>query len=170
MKTWHKRTLAGTTAALILGGAILGAAYASPDEDDHYEYYGPGMMMGAPMGRGPAVMLQKLDLDGDGRVTREEALRARSQELEKYDTDGDGQLTVQEYERLWLDYARPMMVRRFQMHDTDADGRITKEEYGAKVDRMFWRLDRNGDGVIDPAEVRRMTKMRPKSGRYWDDD
>ncbi len=174
MKTWQKLTTAGAMIALLGGTALIGGAYASSSRDD--DHYGMTMMMGGPdrMGRGPGAMLQKLDLDGDGRVTREEAYRALGQELEKYDADGDGQLTVQEYERLWLDYARPMMVRRFQMHDADADGRVTREEYGAKVDRMFWRMDRDGDGVIEPGEMRRMerkwNKERYEYRRYRDGD
>ncbi|HFA59522.1 MAG TPA: hypothetical protein ENJ83_02415 [Rhodospirillales bacterium] len=176
MKAWQKWTLTGA-AALLVGGAILtGGAYADPDHD---EGYGRGGMMGRMMGRmgmmgdgmgamgrgGPAAMLRSFDLDGDGRVTRDEALRARTEQLGKYDTDGDGKLSLQEYEQAWLDSTRPMMVRRFQMHDSDADGRVTREEFGAVVDRMFWRFDRNGDGAIERKEMRRMMKHR----RYDDD-
>jgi len=176
MKTWKKLTVAGAAAALIGGTALVGGAYADPSWDD--DHYGMGftMMMGGkgPMWRGgPGGMLQKLDLDGDGKITRKEALEARAKELEKYDTNGDGKLTVKEYEQLWLDYTRPMMVRRFQMHDTDADGQVTREEFGAVVERMFWRMDRNGDGVIEPAEMRRMgkgKKERHEYRRYRGDD
>jgi len=184
MKTWKKLTIAGAAAALIGGTALVGGAYADPSSDDDHDGMGFTRMMGGmgpmmmggmgPMGRaGPRGMLQKLDLDGDGKITRKEALEAPAKELEKYDTDGDGKLTVGEYEQAWLDYSRPMMVRRFQMHDTDADGRVTAEEFGAVVERMFWRMDRNGDGVIEPAEMRRMGKGRKERHeyrRYRDDD
>ncbi len=171
-RNWKTLTIAGATAALIGGGTLIGGAYADPSRDD--DHYGMGYGMGMKMMGGPARMghglaggwLQKFDLDGDGRITREEALQARARELEMYDANGDGRLTVKEFERAWLDYTRPMMVRRFQMHDTDADGQVTGEEYGAVVDRLFWRLDRNGDGVIEPAEMRRMKKDR----RHRDDD
>ncbi len=172
MRSLKKLTVAGATAVLLGAATLGGGAYAhsGSDEAHHGTGMGMGMMPGrmgmgmgmmpgriGPMGRGgPAAMLQKLDLDGDGKVTREEALEARAKELEKYDTNGDGKLTVKEYEQIWLDYTRPMMVRRFQMHDTDADGRVTREEFGAIVDRMFWRMDRNGDGVIARDEMRGM--------------
>ncbi len=175
MKTWKKLTVAGAAVALVGGAVLVGGAYADSSWDD--DYYGMGfMMMGgkdAMRHGGPGTMLRKFDLDGDGRITREEALQSRADELAKYDADGDGRLSVREYERLWLDYTRPMLVRRFQMHDTDADGQVTREEFGAIVDRMFWRMDRNGDGVIGPAEMRRAAKWKKERyeyRRYRDDD
>lgn len=37
--------------------------------------------------------------------------------------------------------------------DTDKDGQITREESAAARERMFKRLDKNGDGAVDEAEI-----------------
>ncbi len=119
---------------------------------------GGGMgMMGGRMGMmapGPFRMFERFDLDGDGKVTRQEAEKVRAEQLSKFDGNGDGALSLEEYQRLWLDMMRPLMVRRFQMHDRDGDGRVTGQEFGDPIKAMFWRMDANGDGVIERDELR----------------
>lgn len=84
--------------------------------------YGPG-----PKGR----FLDRLDTNGDGKITRAEfdqAHKARIQEhFKKLDADDDGKITLAEFEKARL-------------------------AWGA---RGFARMDRNGDGVIEPEEMHR---------------
>jgi Ca2+-binding EF-hand superfamily protein len=37
--------------------------------------------------------------------------------------------------------------------DTDKDGKVTKAEFTAAEDKIFQKLDANGDGVITPDEM-----------------
>lgn len=46
--------------------------------------------------------------------------------------------------------------QRFKLMDTDRDGRISREEYQAYLAQQFVLADADGDGVLDPAELRAM--------------
>ncbi len=162
------RMVAGTS--LLAAALTLGAQVATADPDHRgAEMHGPGMMgMGMAM-HGPGMMglFETFDLNHDGKVTRKEAERFRRKRFEKFDANGDGRLDLSEYEKLWLEAMRTRMVRRFQAHDTDGDAKVTLEEFLRPTERMFWRLDRDGDGVITRAEIgRRWMRLR----KHDDDD
>jgi Ca2+-binding EF-hand superfamily protein len=80
--------------------------------------------------------------------------RFRTQLFERLDADKDGRITKAEY-----DAAR---AAEFKTADKDGDGFLSKEEFaahgdqrrGAFVDRMFARLDKNGDGRLTADELR----------------
>ena len=63
------------------------------------------------------------------------------------------QLSLAEFKALWADTMDREIVRAFQQLDPDGDAQVTLDEYSARFDRMFANLDRNGDGVIDKAEL-----------------
>lgn len=104
-----KRTLI-TGLALAAATAFAGMAHAEKPASE-----------GKPHGR-PGI--EKIDLDKDGKVTREEFEAAGRERAEK----------------------------AFAKLDANGDGTITKEEFlAAKPDRQakaFERFDRNGDGVL----------------------
>lgn len=70
------------------------------------------------------------------------------------DADGDGVVTAAELNGASGGRAAPMLARL----DADADGKVTRAEMAAGAQRMFERMDANGDGVISPDE-------RPGFGR-----
>jgi hypothetical protein len=41
----------------------------------------------------------------------------------------------------------------FERSDKDGDGFVTKEEFAAGRDQMFTRIDANGDGILEQAEL-----------------
>lgn len=132
----------------------------------------------------PAERFAAADADGDGKLTLDEmkaAAAARMAEhgkdgdmsgrhadrMEKFfaaaDKDGDGALTQDE-----MQGARENMKTRMGNHegkhgdrggrfgriDTDGDGQVTKAEFAVGSEKMFERLDANGDGKIEPGEGR----------------
>ncbi|RZJ18831.1 MAG: signal transduction protein [Brevundimonas sp.] len=70
------------------------------------------------------------------------------------DADGDGVVTAEELNGASGGRAAPMLARL----DADGDGKVTRAEMAAGAQRIFERMDTNGDGVISPDE-------RPSFGR-----
>lgn len=107
-------------------------------------------------GPGSLMIIETFDIDKDGKVTQAEIDQTRKDQLAKYDSNHDGVLSLEEYQALWLDAMRRMMVRQFQANDADGDGRITVEEFTARFDDLVRDRDRdrNGDGVLTADELR----------------
>jgi hypothetical protein len=117
--------------ALILIGAFACAATLAtaqdqgkpnrPDRPDRGE-------KGPPGGRGerpvPPEILEKFDLDKDGKLSPEERKAAREAREKEFDKDGDGKLNEQEREAM-RDANRAKMLERF---DKDGDGKLSEEE------------------------------------------
>lgn len=53
------------------------------------------------------------------------------------------------------------LLERLRAADADGDGRVTKAEVPARLARRFARFDRNGDGVLDAAELRDTSAPKP---------
>jgi Ca2+-binding EF-hand superfamily protein len=155
MKTATKITL-GLLALAGAGAAVTASADASGWRD-HGRRGGPG---------GPE-MLQMLDTNDDGAVTREEAAAAQAGWLARFDADGDGSLSLTEFEGLFAELARPRMVDGFQRLDDDGDGKVTAAEMAQPFDRMARRMDRDDDGDIDEDDFARRRDDRPNDRRGW---
>ena len=105
-------------------------------------------------GPGGLMIIETFDIDKDGKVTQAEIDQTRKDQFAKYDSNHDGVLSLEEYQALWLDAMRRMMVRQFQANDADGDARITVEEFTARFDDLVRDRDRNGDGVLTVDELR----------------
>lgn len=130
-------------------------------------------------------MFTFLDQDADGRLTPTEIVRPMKdrqnwkaeRRIKRFDKNGDGRVTRQEV----LDHVKA----RFAQHDLDGDGKITKDDLPPKMGKGKWRdrvkgwfgkghldrvekranrrfdkMDANGDGVVDKAEVLERTTSR----------
>lgn len=100
-------------------------------------------------------MMERFDVNEDGKLTQEEVNEARKALLTKFDADKDGKLNLSEFEQLWMDYMRQRMVRGFQRIDRDGDTAITLDEYLKPFSKIVERLDRNDDGVFDKQDRRK---------------
>ena len=109
-------------------------------------------------------MIDRFDVDGDGRVTQEEVDRYRSDRLSQFDTDDDRQLTIEEYAALWADAMRERMVRRFQSHDRDGDGLVTVDEFSERTRDMVRARDRNSDDALSGDDFMRPWVEAPMGG------
>lgn len=113
-----------------------------------------------------ARLVERFDVDGDGKLTQAEVDEARKALLAKHDGDSDGKLTLAEFQNLWLDVMQLRVVRGFQRIDRDGDAAITQDEFLKPFSKVVERMDRNDDGALDK-EDRRYRKHRRHHG---DDD
>jgi hypothetical protein len=93
---------------------------------------------------------QEIDADADGSVTEAEVEAFRGAQLAAADTDGDGAVSLDEFATVYFVRVRPQMVDAFQGFDDDGDGSVTSAELEARLADVVSRLDRNGDGVVNP--------------------
>ena len=119
-----------------------------------------------------ATFIREQDLDGDGKVSKEEFQRGRDAEFARMDRNKDGVLSHDEYvgdyrERLERELLeRPQVEReeertrqlrqadvRFKVLDSDHSGGITTAEFAATGWAMFQRHDTNHDGWVSMADV-----------------
>lgn len=118
---------------------------------------------GGPGGRGGPNLVERFDTNGDGSISQAEIAAVKQAKIAEFDTNGDGSLSLAEYEALWLDRNRERLVDSFQRTDADGNAIITLDEFGFPTDRLFARLDRDGDGVIGEDELR--PRRRGPGGR-----
>lgn len=128
-----------------------------------------------PPPRGNPMM--RADANGDGVVTRAEAIAEADQRFAMMDTNRDGQFSADE-----MQAARGMMRERMEARggadrvpaprgaehapgmgrhaDPDGSGTISKAEWEARAGTRFDRMDANRDGTLDSAELAAMPGMR----------
>jgi len=110
--------------------------------------HGFGFGPGGGMARGERLF-ERFDLDSDGVITEEEIKEGREAHFAAADTNGDGEISLEEFKVQFLDRSQDFMVRGFQFLDKDGDGNVTKEEADLAANRLFGRLDRDGNGVLE---------------------
>lgn len=153
---------------VVLSGAVLAASLSFPALADK----GPGLF-------------QRADKDGDGFVTKLEFSDSRDVMFQAVDANKDGVLTQDELEKAreaWRqkmgkpaqeqsgDQAqqKPAKERhgRFMKRiDTNEDGQITAAEFAAAGEKMFARLDDNGDGRIAQEELPKRKHQHKQDGQ-----
>lgn len=115
-------------------------------------------------GAGPAALagalFQRLDADGDGRVTQSEMTEARRAGFARADANGDGVLSAseiaarQERARRFARIADDGATGRLARLDADGDGALSFEEFDADTP-LFRLIDVDEDGAVSRAEFDR---------------
>lgn len=168
-------TMKRKTLALTVGGAALLATMGATGVvlADGNRHGGPyGAMGGGMIG----AILDHADADGDGALSRDEIEAFRDSRFLAMDTDGDTALTPAELSdgmralmfdamdtdgsdtldrKEFLAHAdtRRLGGKRFHRMDGDGDGRIDQAEMATMTERMLARMDKNGDGTLDADEL-----------------
>lgn len=155
-------------AAALGGTALAGTAYAAHDQ----------AATPARHHHGHGDMFAKLDANGDGVITRAEAIAAADADFAKNDTNGNGQITRDEVKAQrqamrakWqakagadqsADAAGAGKAGRHHMRhggmamkglDANKDGVVTKAEAEAAATARFDAADTNHDGKLDQTEI-----------------
>ena len=109
-----------TGAVLML--ALTGAACSKPaaNGDQATDQAGAG-------GGGHGGGFQRMDANGDGKVSLDEFVQGRRAQFKRLDTNGDGKLSMDEIQAS----GRDRMIERLKALDTDHDGFLTPDEYRA---------------------------------------
>lgn len=130
-----------------------------------------------PMDSSPAEMVKRADADGDGKVSRDEFIKARTTALEqafaRMDTDGDGKLDEKEVEA-GAAQARamgPAGLGGFRRPDADRPqrpGGDRPQRPGAMAEQGFDRMDADGDGKLSKEEfatgMKRLRELMQQGG------
>lgn len=118
----------------------------------------------------PRRGMSMMDKDQNGTVDKAEFDAALAARFAATDKNNDG-ITMEEYEaKATADRAErearraerqaenadrnaekmaERMKKRFESMDANSDGKISSDEYKASTDKMFERMDRNGDGILN---------------------
>lgn len=148
-----QRALPFAVAALV---AAAGTAFAQPPTQPPE---------GAPVSPADAF-IQQLDTDGDGKVSRAEALAPQTERFKEVDTDGDGFITAEEASVSFNAQVPAEMLEAMKERgmpdpgetfisnlDTDGDGKVSPSEFEQPTIDAFTRMDADGDGYATREEA-----------------
>ena len=107
-------------------------------------------------GHGRLMMnaLSEADANGDRELTQDEVDQFIAGQLTRADADTDGAVSLDEFQVIYLERTRPLMVDAFQALDEDGDGTVTSGELSDRFGTVVERMDRNGDGVLSTDDRR----------------
>lgn len=127
---------------------------------------------------------QKMDKNGDGKITTEEVTALSDEHFNRLDTNGDGVVTREEseaaHQKMREEFAKRHAEKKqkrapegkekrerthrgpaqgprgdfFAKLDKDGDGKITREESRQAALERFQKFDLNQDGVVTKEEMR----------------
>jgi len=137
----------------------------------------PNPMIAADDQRQATIRFQAMDTNGDGIITRDE-WRGSPRSFTVHDWNGDGRLSGNEVRigATWPNRAggppedfNDWSQARFTWLDANRDNRVTRAEW--RYDREdFFRVDRNGDGVITWREFQVGAEDDDRGDRFDDLD
>ena len=125
----------------------LPAAFAGPDGDKHFKM---------------------MDTDGDGKISRAEHAAVAKQMFDQCDANHDGIVTAAEMDAATARKGETpakddkTAAEKIQMIDQNGDGQLTTAEHAAGSEKMFAKMDKDGDGFLSKAECNDGLKMMKK--------
>ncbi|WP_068081489.1 hypothetical protein [Polycladidibacter stylochi] len=131
MKTLKVAGHSAALIALLLTGVT--AANAKP-------FWG-GQKNGASA-RPQSQMMQQMDLNKDGLVTKSEAAEAQAKLFAQMDKDNNSEITLAEFKASPMHNKAPRLVRTFQRLDLDGNGKITEAEAIKVMNSISYGMER----------------------------
>ena len=116
--------------------------------------------------RGMLINFTDLDLNGDGLITLDEVREQRDARFAAADADGDGLLSADELTAQSAERAAERVAKMIAQFDENDDGMLSVTELPKprggqdRAERIFERLDADGDGAITEAEFAELPNMR----------
>jgi hypothetical protein len=98
--------------------------------------------------------MMQYDANKDGQISKDEVPEFMKNFFDSMDADGDGNITAEEIAarggggRGGAGGGMDMM-----QHDANKDGKVSKDEAPEFMKSFFDRMDGNGDGELDEAEI-----------------
>ena len=122
-------------------------------------------------------VMRALDTNGDGTLSATEISSALTA-LATLDTDGDGAITPQELmpkrgrggAGSQAEGGNMRRVNQMMKRDANGDGTLSVDEVSDGFAKRFDKVDTNGDGVIDRAELEAMPSRQKKKEKPLDKD
>ncbi len=121
------------------------------------------------------MLMKRMDSDGDGLVSREEAPERLGERFAQLDKNNDGNLDAEELKRMAGRQGRPGAsgglggpggmertfdpAQLFQRMDKDQNGTLGKDELPERMQQRFAELDLDGNGELDRDELAKMQEM-----------
>ena len=154
----------GSAFAATLGTAPIASAAENPfamqSLDQGYMVADAGKMGYGKCGMGKCGGARKpmegkcgmsmMDTNKDGKVSKEEFMKAHEAMFDQMDANKDGFIDKDEMGKMMEGKCGMSMM------DTNKDGKVSKEEFTKHHDAMFDQMDANKDGSIDKDEMGKM--------------
>jgi len=105
---------------------------------------------GAFAGPGGGKHFDRMDKNGDGKITAEEMSEAHADLIAKADSDGDGAVTKEEMKAFHK--ARREEWKAKHNPDKNGDGVVDRTEFTDAAGEHFDKMDKDGDGVLSEDE------------------
>ena len=108
-------------------------------------------------------VIKKLDTDGSGGISAEEAKGPLAKNFDRIDKDGNGEITKNELAKARKKMRKPKGANPenyFTKLDTDGNGGISKEEADGRMLEKFDTLDTDNSGEITMDELREAAEER----------
>ena len=109
---------------------------------------------------------ENLDINNDGKLSKKEIEKQRDFMVESIDLNGDKMVSTQELIKRRAKRADFFAKRMIKKLDTDGDGSLSftelKKSQQWKLERMFYRVDKNNDGFISKEEAQTARKNMSK--------
>lgn len=124
-------------------------------------------MAAANQGGAGRISFKALDTNGDGKITQAEMDASKKARFAASDANGDGMLSADEMAAQGKERMAKRIGRMIAKRDADGDGMLSFAEMGAGRDgnRLFMRVDANGDGAVTAQEfAEAKSKWRARRG------
>jgi Ca2+-binding EF-hand superfamily protein len=109
-------------------------------------------------------VLNNLDTNKDGKISKSEAKERLSNHFAKVDTDNDGFISKAEFDNM-PQPERPSFDKVLSDLDTNKDGKISKPEAKGPLSKNFTKVDTDEDGFISKTEFENIPSPKRRKGR-----